>query len=84
VDGALRVDKYWCHSTFFSNCENNKGKEIGGVKMFDKPGLSYVTIFCDDTNVALPASVIDLLSRHAEKTVPSSMKVLFDYSKNLT
>ena len=84
VDGALRVDKYWCHSTFFSNCENNKGKEIGGVKMFDKPGLSCVTIFCDDTNVALPASVIDLLSRHAEKTVPSSMKVLFDYSKNLT
>ena len=88
VDGALRVDKYWCHSTFFATVDgsNKKGGtgRLGGSKMmFDTPGLSYVTMFCDDTNVALPTSVIDLLSRHAEKTVPSSMKVLFDYSKNL-
>ena len=79
VDGALRVDRYWCHSTFFSTQDESRGRS----KMFDIPGLSYVTIFCDDTNVALPASVIDLLSRHAEKTVPSSMNTLFEFSKNL-
>ena len=82
VDGALRVDKYWCHSTFFSSSNDSREGRIGGARMFDSPGLSYITIFCD-TNVALPASVIDLLSRHAEKTVPSSMSVLFAFSKNL-
>ena len=45
VDGALRVDKYWCHSTFFSSCNDGREGKIGGARMFDSPGLSYVTSF---------------------------------------
>ena len=77
--GAIRVDNYWCHSTFFSTSKNVPY----GKSCLDMPGISYVTVFCDDTKVSLPSSVIDLISKHAEKTVPASMNRLFDFAKSI-
>jgi hypothetical protein len=75
-NGSVRVDKYKCKSIFYSN-------NIGKQTSCDLPGLFYVSMFCDDTKVALPAKVIDLLSRHAEKSFPDSMNKLFLFSKSL-
>jgi hypothetical protein len=85
AEGAIRVDKYRCQSVFYSTHQTQIKSTISYNRnsACDLPGLSYVSIFCDDTKVALPSSVIDLLSKHAEKTVPGSMNKLFLFSKNL-
>lgn len=80
ADGAMRVDKYFCQSIFFSTA-----KAVPyGRSYLDTPGIAYVTLFCDDTKVSLPSSVIDLISKHAEKTFPSSMNRLFEFCRQLS
>merc|ERR1712146_808013 len=42
----------------------------------DLPGTRFVTIFCDDSKVPLPAKIVDMISTQAEKVVPESMRSL--------
>ena len=49
VDGTMRVDKYWCHSTFFSTWNELKSKMVVGKERrhligsscLDCPGTRY-------------------------------------------
>ena len=44
--GSIRVDQYWCHSTFFCGSKTAvKGATV------ETPGMRFVTIFCDDQKV---------------------------------
>lgn len=47
-----------------------------GPMPVDLPGTRFVTIFCDDSKVPLPAKVVDMISAQAEKVVPESMRSL--------
>lgn len=77
VDKVIRVDKYRCFSVFLSS------PSTPGKPDLDTLGVSYASVFCDDTKVALPGAVVDLISKHAEKIVPNSMNKLFSYCTNL-
>ena len=72
VEKVIRVDKYRCFSVFLSAPKTGKPD-------LDAAGVSYVSVFCDDTKVALPSAVVDLVAKHAEKVVPNSMNKLFAY-----
>jgi len=48
-----------------------------------KPGMRFVTIFCDDQKVPLPATVVDVLSKQGEKVVPASVSKLHVIARNL-
>jgi hypothetical protein len=76
VNNVIRVDKYRCFTVLFSS-------SICGECNVDKTGCSYVSVFCDDTKLALPSAVIDLVGKQAEKLVPISMKKLFLYSRTI-
>lgn len=88
VDGVIRVDNYWylshdddvsgemsvvvccrCHSTILADAE------------VDAPGLRFVTVFCDDQKVPLPAALVDLISAQGEKVVPGAIERLYEVAK---
>jgi hypothetical protein len=48
-----------------------------------KPGVQFVTLFCDDNQVPLPKTMMDLVSSFAEKMVPDSFQRLYDTAKKL-
>ena len=50
--------------------------EPASKSAIDTPGTRFVTIFCDDSKVPLPARVVDMISTQAEKVVPDSMRSL--------
>jgi len=43
------------------------------ISPLDQPGLSFVTVFCDEAKVPLPPTIVDLISSQAEKVVPDSI-----------
>lgn len=57
--------------------KDNIGKDI------DLPGTSFVTLFCDDARVPLPPQIVDLLSKQAEKLVPSSIERLYVVARDV-
>ena len=106
-DGVIRVDNYWCHSTFLHHLDDMTATASGDLRggsssinddeiskkckdkksnvkekpEIDRPGTRYVTIFCDDQKMPLPRTVVDMISRHAEKMVPGSIGRLNDAAK---
>jgi hypothetical protein len=62
ADHVIRVDRYWCQSTVFATKES-----------IDKPGMKFVTFFCDDQQIPLPNKLVDLLCKAGERVVPESM-----------
>jgi hypothetical protein len=48
-----------------------------------EPGVQFVTLFCDDNQVPLPKTMMDLVSSFAEKMVPDSFQRLYDTAKKL-
>lgn len=76
VEGVIRVDNYRCHSTIIS--------EPGeGPPSVDAPGLRYVTVFCDDQRVPLPAAIVDLISAQGEKVVPGAIQRLHEVASEM-
>jgi hypothetical protein len=65
--GTVRVDGYWCHSTFFS---------MSSSASLDDPGIKFVTRFCEKTTIPLPNAIIDVMAKHAEKKCPESIEKL--------
>jgi len=65
ADHVIRVDRYWCQSTVFATKES-----------IDKPGMKFVTFFCDDQQIPLPNKLVDLLCKAGERVVPESMTCL--------
>lgn len=77
IDGVIRVDSYWCHSTIIA--DNSSNNESEGVKGdVDSPGLRFVTLFCDDQRVPLPAALVDIISAQGEKVVPGAIERLHE------
>ena len=76
VEGVIRVDNYRCHSTIISDPRE-------GPASVDTPGLRYVTIFCDDQRVPLPASIVDLISAQGEKVVPGAIQRLHEVAREM-
>eukprot|EP01039_Chlorochromonas_danica_P006261 gene6261-6902_t len=48
-----------------------------------RPGMRFVTIFCDDQKVPLPPRLVDMLSKMAEKVVPESFSRLHEVAKEV-
>lgn len=48
-----------------------------------RPGMRFVTIFCDDQKVPLPPRLVDMLSKMAEKVVPESFARLHEVAKEV-
>eukprot|EP01031_Cornospumella_fuschlensis_P032813 gene32813-39673_t len=46
-----------------------------------KPGMQFVTIFCDDQKVPLHPTIVDMIASHAEKVVPTSIQKLYEIAK---
>jgi hypothetical protein len=49
----------------------------------DSPGLRFVTVFCDDQKVPLPAALVDVISAQGEKVVPGAIERLYHVAKDL-
>mmetsp|Transcript_10094 Transcript_10094/g.22706 ORF Transcript_10094/g.22706 Transcript_10094/m.22706 type:complete len:80 (+) Transcript_10094:106-345(+) len=56
---------------------------IPNIPNIYKPGMRFVTIFCDDQKVSLPNSVVDVLSTQGEKVVPASIEKLHLVAREL-
>lgn len=76
VEGVIRVDNYRCHSTIVSEPSQ-------GPPSVDSPGLRYVTVFCDDQKVPLPAAIVDLISAQGEKVVPGAIQRLHAVAREM-
>ena len=82
-DGVIRVDNYWCHSAYLSIPKQSpNGNVTPMIASLDKPGMKFVTIFCDDAKVPLPRQVVDMIAKHAEKMVPTSIEKLHLVAKD--
>lgn len=46
-----------------------------------KPGMQFVTIFCDDQKVPLHPTIVDMIASHAEKVVPTSIQKLYEIAR---
>ena len=57
--------------------------EATGSSALDEPGLTFVTHFCDDQDMPLPTSIMDMIARVAEKQVPASMMELYGVARRL-
>jgi hypothetical protein len=76
IEGVIRVDNYWCESTIMSDRREAADSSI------DSPGLRFVTVFCDDQKVPLPAALLDIISAQGEKVVPGSIERLYEVAKD--
>jgi len=62
---------------------SKKYHDRSAPRNIDRPGMKFVTIFCDDQKVPLPAAVTDILSKQGEKVVPGSISRLHEVAKEL-
>lgn len=53
------------------------------INTLNKPGLFFVTTFCDDQKMPLHPKLVDILSSVGEKIVPESIKKLFDVARQM-
>lgn len=53
------------------------------VNTLYRPGVQFVSLFCDDNKAPLPKSIVDLISSFAEKSVPESITRLYEIAKKL-
>lgn len=51
------------------------------VSAVDLPGVSFITLFCDDQKVPLPSTIVDILSKQGEKVVPESINRLHEIAR---
>eukprot|EP00607_Mallomonas_marina_P004631 CAMPEP_0182428182 /NCGR_PEP_ID=MMETSP1167-20130531/21295_1 /TAXON_ID=2988 /ORGANISM="Mallomonas Sp, Strain CCMP3275" /LENGTH=273 /DNA_ID=CAMNT_0024610917 /DNA_START=295 /DNA_END=1116 /DNA_ORIENTATION=- len=83
-NGVIRVDNYWCRSAFISSPSSSSSSfSASSVPSVDRPGMKFVTVFCDDQKVPLPPMVVDILSAQGEKVVPDSISRLHAVARGI-
>jgi hypothetical protein len=53
------------------------------ISAVDLPGVSFITLFCDDQKVPLPSTIVDILSKQGEKVVPDSINRLHETAREV-
>jgi hypothetical protein len=80
VSGKIAEIKHAIHSV--THHGHHKGSSVDSV--YDKPGVKFVSVFCDDQKVPLPSMIVDALSKQAERMAAQSIVKLHKTSKERT
>ena len=79
VSGKIAEIKHAIHSVTH---HGHKSSPVDSV--YDKPGVKFVSVFCDDQKVPLPSMIVDALSKQAERMAAQSIVKLHKTSKERT
>lgn len=80
VSGKIAEIKHVIHSV--THHGRNKAHTSGSV--YDKPGVKFVSVFCDDQKVPLPSMIVDALSKQAERMAAQNIVKLHKTAKERT
>lgn len=79
VSGKIAEIKHAIHSV-----THHGHKVPTASSVYDKPGVKFVSVFCDDQKVPLPSMIVDALSKQAERMAAQSIVKLHKISKERT
>jgi hypothetical protein len=63
--------------------DTEEAVKIPVISAVDLPGVSFITLFCDDQKVPLPSTIVDILSKQGEKVVPDSINRLHETAREV-